>query len=167
MQYLLGFLTILTSPERVFVISPCVIKYSTQIVEAQRDGHGADGFGVGDGDNEGVSGGRGDNGCSSKEFGGINIKGVVRGVRRGGPGMNRNSLSASCRSSKACLENEGWVNEVLLHLEGVVDIEVWRGSGRLWWCRRGGPPARGLLAVETLPGGNPGSMCYDLVGKVP
>jgi hypothetical protein len=37
-----------------------VIKYSAQIVKAGWHGDGADGVGVGDGDDEGVSGGSGD-----------------------------------------------------------------------------------------------------------
>jgi hypothetical protein len=46
-----------------------VIKYSTQIVKAGRHGDGADGVGVGDGDNKGVSGSSGDVVCDIEGLG--------------------------------------------------------------------------------------------------
>jgi hypothetical protein len=62
---------------------------------SDREQERADGVGVGDGDDEGVSGGSGDGVRLMDEFRGINTKGVVGGVRRGGLGMNGNSWRAS------------------------------------------------------------------------
>jgi hypothetical protein len=64
------------------------------------------------------------------------------------------------------LEDEHGVNEVLLHLEGVADVKVFWGSGRLWWCWRGGPPAGGDLTVDLLPRSNPGHMPTTFGGQV-
>jgi hypothetical protein len=132
-----------------------VIKYSAQIIEAGRHRDWADGFSAGDGDDEGVSGGSREVVRDIVGLGGGSLKRGVGGVRTGGPGMNGNRCSASTRSCEAGLEHEHGVNEVLLHLEGVADIKVFWGSGRLWWCGRGGLPAGGYAAVKFFPGGMP------------
>jgi hypothetical protein len=143
-----------------------VIKYSTQIIKAGSDGDGADRLGAGDGDGEGVSGGSGDGVRDIKWLGGGSCKRGVGGVRTGGPGTNGNCRRASARSREGCEEDVHGVDKILLHLEGVADVEVLGRSGRLWWCRRGGLPAGGDLAVKLLPGFNPGLMLTTLGGRV-
>jgi hypothetical protein len=110
-----------------------VIKYSTQIVKVGRHWDGADGFGAGDGDNKGVSGGNGEVVRDIEGLGGGSLKRVIRGVRRGGPGMNGNRCRASARLRECCLEDEHGVNEVLLYSEGVLHVKFLKGGGRLWW----------------------------------
>jgi hypothetical protein len=94
-----------------------VIKYSAQIVDAGRHGDGADGFSVGDGDSEGVSGGSREVVPDIEGLGGGSCNRGVGGVRRGGPGTNGNSWRASARSCEGCEEDKHGVNEVLLYSE--------------------------------------------------
>jgi hypothetical protein len=53
------------------------------------------------------------------------------GVRRGGLGTNGNSRRASARSHEGCPEDKHGVNKVLLHPEGVADVKLLEGGGRL------------------------------------